>query len=422
MEKYGINEEQYARFNFDADKMGPVMVDFFGWELTNSSLMSFVLSASFLVVALLSPALSGIADYVGNRKRFLQFFCYLGAISCITLYWFGKGPIELGMLSVFLASVGFWSSFVFYNAYLPEIAEPKDHDSISARGFTMGYIGAVILLVICLYLTMAITEGGDLYNEKIASFWEVPYSFILVGLWWVGFSQITYRVLPNTKKEGRITKAVVSNGFKELKKVFRELLKTNRLKKYLLAFFFFNTGVQTVMLMAVLFAKKEIWPDGDGATGLIVSILLIQLLGALGAFIMSRLAKGKLGNIKTLMISVTIWLGACIWAYFITTPVEFYGLAAVVGLVMGGVQSVARSTYSKYLPETEDLTSYFSFYDVTEKIGIVCGTLAFGLFEIIFGALRFSVISVGIFFVFGLILLFIVPKKEREIENLTFNN
>lgn len=384
-----------------------VLVNFFGWEVTNSALMSFVLSASFLVVAFLSPMLSGVADYVGNRKRFLQFFCYLGATSCITLYWFGKGPIELGMLSVFLASLGFWSSLVFYNAYLPEIAPVEDHDKISARGFTMGYFGAVILLIICLAIVMS--------NPKLT-----PYTFILVGLWWVGFSQITYRALPNTTKQGKVTRSVVSNGFKELKKVFVEFNKTKRLKRYLMSFFFFNTGVQTVMLLAVLFAKQEIaWPKGDNGTGLIISILLIQLLGALGAFIMSRLA-GTIGNIKTLMISVTIWLTACFVAFFITTPIEFYGLAAVVGLVMGGVQAVARSTYSKYLPETEDMTSYFSFYDVTEKIGIVCGTLAFGLFEIIFGALRFSVISVGIFFFIGLILLFFIPRKEREVKNLTF--
>jgi MFS transporter, UMF1 family len=391
-----------------ADKPIPegvqVTVDFFGWQVSNTALMSFVLSASFLVVSFLSPFLSGIADYLGNKKRFLQFFCYLGALACISLYWFGdlvsEGLIEVALISLFLASIGFWNSLVFYNAYLPEIAEPQFHDKISARGFSMGYFGSMILLVISLVMIQA---------------FKIPaaYCFILVGLWWIGFSQLTYRVLPDTRTGNAKTKGYVWNGFRELKLVFAEFRHTIRLKKYLSAFFFFNTGVQTVMLMAVFFAKKEIFPD-DKSSGLIVSILLIQVLGAAGAFLMSRLS-GRIGNIKTLIYVVAVWIGVCAMAFFIKTEVEFYILASIVGLVMGGVQAIARSTYSKFLPETEDHASYFSFYDATEKIGIVCGTLFFGLMEILTGNIRFSVLSVAFFFIVGLILLFRVPKDERTI-------
>lgn len=380
-----------------------VLVNFFGSELSSSVLYSFVLSASFLVVSFLSPLLSGVADYTGSKKKFLKFFCYMGSFSCMSLFAFDPSRLELGMLSVFLASIGYWNSLVFYNAFLPEIAEVEDHDKISARGFSMGYIGSMTLLVICLAIIMGI---GKEYTR---------WSFVLVGLWWIGFSQFTYRALPNNVYNKKPESGYIWRGFKELLLVFKEFKKTRRLKRYLFAFFFFNTGVQTVMLMATIFANKEIaWPEGSGSSGLIIAILLIQILGALGAFIMSRVSS-KIGNIRTLFISVSIWIVICMGAFFIKTPVEFYILASSVGLVMGGVQAIARSTYSKFLPETTDHASYFSFFDVTEKIGIVLGTLFFGLMEFWTGSIRYSVASVAFFFVFGLIFLMFVPKHEKEI-------
>ena len=385
-----------------------ITVDFFGVEISPSVLMSYVLSASFLVVAFLSPMLSGIADFSGNKKKFMQFFCYLGALSCISLFFFDIHHIEIGMLSLFLASIGFWNSLVFYNAYLPEIAEPKDHDKISARGFSMGYFGSMILLVICLAMIMFIDKS------------LTKYTFLLVGIWWIGFSQITYRVLPNNVFEKKKEKGMIWKGFKELNKVFQEFKKIKRLKRFLSAFFFFNTGVQTVMLMAVLYAKREIFVgeyEEAGQTGLIVSILLIQLLAALGAFLLSRLSV-KIGNIKSLLIVVAFWIPICVYAYFLTTPVEFYVLAACVGVVMGGVQSLARSTYSKFLPETTDHASYFSFYDVTEKIGIVFGTFFFGFMEYITGDIRASILSVMFFFIVGLILLFFVPRNTEKLQSV----
>lgn len=379
-----------------------VVVDIFGTQLSPSVLMSFTLSISFMVVSILSPLLSGIADVTGSKKKFMQFFCYLGALSCVSLYWFGKAPFEVGMLSVFFASIGFWNSLVFYNAFLPEIAEPKDHDKISASGYTMGYFGSMILLIICLAIILGI---GDQYTS---------FSFILVGVWWVSFSRITFKVLPdNVYKKVKNSQKFLS-GFKELKKVFFEFKHQPKLKRYLFAFFFFNTGVQTVMLMAVLYAKREIFTgefEKQATTGLILSILLIQLLGALGAFVLSRVSN-YIGNINSLIISVTIWVLLCIFAYFIKTPTEFYYLAAGVGLVMGGTQALARSTYSKFLPNTENHASYFSFYDVAEKIGIVFGTLFFGLMEYLTDDLRSSILSVIFFFTVGLIILLFVPKDK----------
>jgi len=382
----------------------PVTVDFFGSQFSPTVLMSFVLSASFIIVSILSPMLSGVADFSGNKKRFLQFFCYLGALSCISLYWFDVKYMEISMLSLFLASIGFWNSLVFYNAYLPEIAEPKDHDRISARGFSMGYFGGMLLLVICLALIMGI--GPHM----------TKWCFVLVGLWWIGFSQITYRVIPNNVYNKPKQTGIIWKGFKELWLVFQEFKKIKSLRRYLSAFFFFNTGVQTVMLMAVLYASHEIFVgqyEKEGQSGLIVAILLIQILGAVGAFLLSRLS-GIIGNLKSLIIVVTFWVPLCVSAYFLTTPFQFYFLACGVGLVMGGVQALSRSTYSKLLPETQDHASYFSFYDVTEKIGIVLGTFFFGFMEYMTGDIRSSILSVIFFFAVGLILLFFVPSMSKE--------
>jgi UMF1 family MFS transporter len=377
-----------------------VMVEFFGFTLSNSVLFSYVLAASFLMVSILSPILSGIADVSGNKKRFMQFFCYLGAFSSISLFWFSPTNIEWGMLSIFLASMGFWNSLVFYNAYLPEIAEPKQHDNISARGFSMGYFGSMILLVICLAIIMLIDPA---YTK---------YSFILVGLWWMGFAQVTFKRLPNNVYKKDVQSDYVLKGLIELRRVFNEFRQTKRLKRFLMSFFFFNTGVQTVMLMAVVFAKKEIdWGDAGGDAGLIVAILLIQILGAGGAYLMSYISS-LIGNLKTLIIVVIGWMLLCIWAYWLQNPLEFYFLAAGIGLVMGGVQALSRSTYSKFLPTTEDHASYFSFYDVAEKIGIVLGLFFFGLMEYLTGDLRASVLSIVAFFAVGLVLLFFVPRKE----------
>jgi UMF1 family MFS transporter len=397
-----VTESHYLK-TVGRDKLLPgenVMVEFFGITLSNSVLFSYVLAASFLLVSILSPLLSGVADVTGSKKRFMQFFCYLGSFASISLFWFSPDHIEWGMLSIFLASIGFWNSLVFYNAFLPEIAEPKDHDNISARGFSMGYFGSMILLVICLSIIML---GDPAYTK---------YSFVLVGLWWMGFAQVTFRRLPHNVNKKAVKSGRIFKGVVELKRVFNEFRQTKRLKRYLLSFFFFNTGVQTVMLMAVVFAKKEIdWGEAGGDAGLIIAILLIQILGAGGAYLMSYISS-LIGNLRTLIFVVIGWMILCIWAYWLQSPTEFYFLAAGIGLVMGGVQALSRSTYSKFLPTTDNHASYFSFYDVAEKIGIVLGLFFFGLMEYLTGNLRASVLSIVAFFAIGLVLLIFVPRKE----------
>lgn len=379
-------------------------------------MISFVTATAFVVVAFMSPLLSGIADYIGNKKRFMKIFVYIGSVSCFGLYWFEIETIYMGLVFYFLAMIGLWSSLVFYNSYLPDIAYPHQHDRASARGFSMGYIGSVLLLLFNLSMVMK----PDLYwitgTELEASLKAMKYSFITVGIWWASFSQISFYYLPKGNSNAqKMTKDIFWNGFKELRSVWIELKDNFKLKRYLVAFFVYSMSLQTVLLVAAYFGEEEIaWGStSEKTTGLIISILLIQIVGILGAVLTSRSSE-RFGNIPTLVAVNIIWAGLCVYAYYIQTPFEFYCIAGLVGMVMGGLQALSRSTYSKYLPETEDTTSYFSFYDVTEKIGIVIGMILFGSLDQLTGSMRTSILFFFLFFIVGAFMLMRVPRLEPK--------
>jgi len=382
-------------------------VTFLGINFNNDSLISYVTACAFLMVSILSPFLSGIADYVGNKKNFLRFFCYLGAISCIGLFWFSLDHLWFGLLCYFLALIGFWSSLVFYNSYLPDIAYTDQQDKASAKGFSLGYIGSVVLLVLCLVMILKYDWFG-FEDEGLPT----RLSFVLTGIWWIGFSQYTYYYLPKGNKKAKLTNDVLFNGFRELRGIWERIKENKSLKRYLIAFFVYSMAVQTIMLIATYFGIEELeWGNQDPTTGLIVSILLIQLVAVAGATLTSRLAI-KYGDVKILIFINLIWIAICGYAYFITTPVQFYFAAALVGLVMGGIQSLSRSTYSKMLPENAlDTASYFSFYDVAEKIGIVIGMSLYGYVAQVTGSVRNAILFLVIFFIAGVILLMRVPKR-----------
>lgn len=390
-------------------------IDVFGMHLKNSALISFITAAAFLVVSFISPLLSGIADYVGNKKSFMKFFCYMGALSCMGLYWFDLENIYVGLAFYFLGLLGYWGSLVFYNSYLPDIAFEEQQDRISAKGYSLGYIGSVILLIINLAMIMKPKLFGISGTEGEAAMKAMRYSFIMVGVWWILFSQYTYYYLPKGSKETgqKLTKSVIFNGFKELKKVWGLLQDNVPLRRYLGGFFVSSMAVQTVMLVATYFGAQEIqWETKEQSTiGLIICILIIQLVAVVGAVLTSR-ASEKFGNVPTLIFINAIWAVFCALAYFITLPTHFYVMATVAGFVMGGIQALSRSTYSKLLPETEDTASFFSFYDVAEKIGIVIGMCVYGIIDQITGSPRAAIVILAIFFVTSIFLLRRVHKKD----------
>jgi len=376
-----------------------------GYEFSNTALYNYILAIAFVIVAIMSPILSSIADYRGNKKQFLRFFCTMGSLSCASLYFFDSDHITGGLVSVIIACVGFWSSLVFYNSYLPEIAAPEDRDRISAKGFMMGYIGSVLLQIICFVFVLK----PELFGITVGKASQI--SFLLVGVWWVIFGWLAISRLPKSHGvKGAHSKNLFTQGYKELHKVWLELKTQPLLKQFLFSFFFYNMGVQTIMLAATLYGKSEL---NIPTTNLIIAILIIQLVAIPGAHIMAKMAS-KWGNFNTLMVAIVIWIGGCIIGYFLPRNglMAFYGLAIIVGFVMGGIQSVSRSTYSKLMPETHDTTSYFSFYDVTEKVAIVIGMFSFGFINEITGSQRNSVLALCIFFIIGFVLLYRTSKLK----------
>ena len=405
------------------------------WDHADT-LYSYALSFSFLVVAFMSPILSAIADYTGNKLKFMKFFCWLGGLSVMSMYFFEDlNTAWIGIVCTILASIGFWSSIVFYNSYLPEVAHPEQQDAVSAKGFIYGYIGSIILLIFCLAMILApntfgfdlsisdtvLANGSEaeinnaLENAKnAASLKAMRISFVMVGLWWIGFAQITFKRLPNNSFNRKPEKDFIWKGFKELKKVWIELKEYPTLKNFLIAFFLLSVGVQTIILLATIFGSIEL---GLGTTNLIVTVLLIQFVAILGAFIFTKVSK-KYGNFKAIKITLVIWILVCLAAFMLEKELPnveyyFYALGGLLGLVLGAIQSLTRSTYSKLLPKTQDNATYFSFYDVTEKIAIVLGTFVFGFLIYLTGSMQWSVLSLGLFFIASLVVLSGLKSTEH---------
>ena len=381
------------------------MVNFLGFTVKNTVLYSYTLSFSFLLVALLNPLLSSIADTKGNKLSFMKFFCYLGSISCISLYFFESDTLELGIFSFSLAAIGFAGSIVFYNAFLPEIATEEHFDKVSAKGFSLGYIGSVILLVANLAMITFHEALG--MEESMAA----RISFLSVGVWWMGFAQITFARLPNNVFQKEVKENIFSKSISELKKVWAESKRLPLLRKFLVAFFLYNMGVQTVMYMATIFGEEVINMEMNE---LIILVLILQIVAIGGAYVFAKISAKK-GNVYSLSITLLIWIGVCIAAFFMKEgmKLEFYILGVFVGAVMGGVQSLSRSTYSKLMPvDTEDHASYFSFYEVLEKSSTAVGTFVYGLILLITGTQNNSAAALALFFVLGFFLLRQIPSKQ----------
>ncbi|MDZ7898173.1 MAG: MFS transporter [Arcicella sp.] len=379
-------------------------LDFLGFQLENTVVFSYALSLGFLLLAFSVPLVSAISDFTGKKKLFMKMYCYLGSFSCMALYFFKEGDYYLGTFAFLFSIVGWGGSIVFYNSYIPEIATEDKYDSLSARGFTMGYVGSVILLIQNLTMLLKPEWYGNISGGDASRI-----SFLTVGIWWIVFAQIPFYYLPETHKPNKKEGGWIFNGFRELKKVFNELRQLNITKKFLSAFFFYNMGAQTVMFLGALFGSKELKLPSDA---LIITILLIQLVAILGAYIFSKVSE-SIGNTRSLLIIVLIWIGVCIAGYFVYTRNEFYLLATGIGLVMGGIQSLSRSTYAKLLPDnTTDTASYFSFYDVCDRLSTVFGTFMFGLVNQLTGSMRYSLLVLTVIFAIGGAILYSIPSRK----------
>ncbi|MFV0607437.1 MAG: MFS transporter [Niabella sp.] len=386
------------------------LVTFLGRAFVNSSLYDYILAASYLIVAVLYPILTSIADTRGNKKNFMRFFCYMGAIGCSTLFFFKADTLGLGVVAFMLAAMGYAGSLVFYNAYLPEIAAPADRDRISARGYSFGYIGSVLMQIVGFVLLMVMSDQGL----------ATRITFLIVGIWWFSFAQITFATLPSSPRRKEKKGHIIKDGFVEMKKVYQQVKNLPVLKRFLRGFFFYSMGVQTVMLAATIFGSKLLnLPD----TKLIITVVIIQVVAIAGAWSISRLST-SFGNLKVLLGVILFWIAICVLAFYTAGVAEngfnaeylFYGLAVLVGLVMGGIQSLSRSTYAKLMPDTKDTASFFSYYDFTEKIAIVIGIFTFGRIEEVTGSMKNSVLSLIVFFAIGFFWLYSALSKENKMK------
>lgn len=381
----------------------PKVIDVFGLSINNSAFYSYMVALTYLIMAFMTPTLSGIADYSGRKRLFLRSFVLFGSIACMLLFFFkGVGQMWLGILCFMVSTIGCAGSLVFYDAYIPEIATKDKYDKISAKGYAFGYIGSMMLLIGILTIMsnaekLGITDGT----------FPARLGFLLVGLWWLLFSQVSFRVLPKGERL-KWNNSFIARGNKEVKKVFDEVKKDKSISNYLISFFFFSAGVQTVVYVASVFASKVL---NFAPEELIKLILLIQVVAIIGAYLMTFISK-SIGNKKTMILQIFIWMVICAVASQVENKDAFYIIAAFVGMVIGGIQSLARSSYSKMIPREDDLTSYYSFLDILYKLSIVVGTFAFGIVEDITGDMRNSILLLSFFFIIAIFFMFRVNPKR----------
>ncbi len=381
-------------------------ISMFGGTISNTALYSFSVSAAYILIAILSPLLSAIADYTGRRMHFLKSFTMIGAIGCVALFFFhSPQTMWIGTTAFILGTIGAAGGLVFYDSYLPLIASEDQYDKVSAKGYSYGYVGSVLLLIVCLVMIQK-PEWFHITNPTLPS----RISFVLVGLWWIGFSQITFRRLPADVPVAHPGK-LLAKGWNELLLVWQKIKQDRDTKRFLAAYFFYIAGVHTVIYLASLFASQEL---GFQDAELILTILLLQLVAIPGALFFARLSKQK-GNKFSLLVQLVIWVLICVGAFATTSKWEFFGIAGLVGLVLGGIQALSRSTYAKLLEgRKEDPTTFFSFMDVLSKIAIVSGTFIFGLVNSITGSMRYSVLALAVFFIIGSILLTTVSRLRMN--------
>jgi UMF1 family MFS transporter len=379
-------------------------INVLGHDLDNSALYSFSVSAAYILITFLSPLLSGISDYAGKRMFFLRLFTMLGATGCVILFFFNSPETTwIGIGGFILGAIGGAGGLVFYDSYLPLIATEDQYDKVSAKGYSYGYIGSVILLILCLLMIQKPGWFG-IVDPTLPS----RISFVLVGVWWIAFSQITFHRLPKDNPIKNTTR-LLTRGWQEIGKVWQVIKLDKHIKLYLASYFFYIAGVNTVIYLASIFASEELKFE---KTELIITILVLQLVAIPGALFFARLSK-RWGNKVSLLIQLVIWMIICAGAYATTSKWEFFTIAALVGMVLGGIQSLSRSTYAKLLEQrTTDLTSFFSFYDVISKIGIVSGTFLFGIVNSITGSMRYSVLGLMLLFVIGFLFLLKVDKSR----------
>jgi len=376
--------------------VAPDQINILGTDFSNSAVYSYSISLAYILIAAIAPILGGIADAGNKRLSFLKIFTTIGSISCMILFFFSDAPLVwLGTMAFIISTIGYAGSLIFYDAFLPSITTSDRYDAVSAKGYAYGYLGSVLLLVLILFMS----QQPGLFGIPEDSSLPFRVGFLLVGLWWIGWSQYTFKYLPKDA-QSESTRPLLKDGYKEMRSVLREISYKPNLRKFLMSFFFYSAGVNTVIYLATVFAEKEL---NFESSELILTVLILQIVAIAGALLFAKYAKAK-GSKKAILIMIIIWMLICIVASFVTTKTVFFILAFFVGLVLGGIQSSSRASYTKLIAEENEYNSYFSFYDLLYYVSIVFGTFAFGLVDQLTNNLRYSVLVLALFFVVALII------------------
>ncbi|MFB4167062.1 MFS transporter [Virgibacillus sp. JSM 102003] len=363
-------------------------------------------SIAALLVAVMAPFLGAISDFSAAKKKFLRFFAFMGIIASILLAFVGEGDYIFASLLLIIGTVGFSSANIFYDAFLPEIADEDEIDKISSYGFAFGYIGGGILLAINILMILKYPWFG-MPNAAVAS----QVSFVTVGIWWFIFS---LPLLKNIKEEKKVTtkrdRSYVAIGFSRVTNTFKEIKQYKHLLIFLLAFWMYNDGISTIIKMATIYGRDI----GIDSNSLIAALLITQFVGIPCTFFFGWLAK-KITAKKALFITLYAYLGIVIFGYFMSSALHFYLLAVCVGLVQGGAQSLSRSIYGRMVPANKH-AEFFGFYGISAKFAAIFGPFLFAFVGQLTGSSRLGIISLVIFFIVGIVLLRFVNIEQGVLE------
>ena len=375
-------------------------------EVTAKSLPTLCVSISVGAQVFMLPILGALGDYSNLKKRLMALFCFLGvAATCLLFFIQGNLYLAGGLLFI-VANICFGASVVFYNAFLPEITTEDQADKVSSRGFAYGYLGGALLLVVNLLLVLQAERLG------LSTGLAVRLSLLSAGVWWGGFSLITFALLKKraAKKNLPPGKSYLSAGFLELGATIRELRRLPLTARYLLGYLIYNDGIQTVIVAASTFLEQELFPEGNPVF-LLEIFLMVQFVAVAGALLFERLAY-LMKTKNAIILSLIIWSGIVIYANrFLHTVAEAWVLAGVIAIVLGGSQALSRSLFSKMIPEGKE-ASFFGLYEVSERGTSWMGPLLFSLVVSRTGSYRLALLSLIFFFVVGLIVLWITDTDR----------
>lgn len=388
------------------------------FDVTAKGLFSFCTAVSTLSLVLFLPILGAIADYTNLKKRLMAIFCYVGVIAGGLMFFVNESYIALCVL-IIVSNMAFAAANVFYNAFLIDVSSEDKRDKISSYGYGLGYVGGVVMLILCIVLINNAESFG------ITTGLAVRISFLASSVWWGIFGAISFYLLKTRQPEKAIAgnKSLITVGFSELWETLKELRKLRYTMLFLIAYLFYNDGIQTVILQSSVFISYELFTKNNlpvDSTFLLLIFLIAQISAFVGALLFERIAR-LIGAKRTIILSLIIWCGIVIYTYaFFQTKFQAYFVGAIIGMVLGSAQALSRSLYSQMIPRGRE-SSFFGLYEISEKGTSWMGQILFTIIVGATGSFRQAILGLIVFFVVGsIVLLFTDTNKAiHEAGNLT---